>query len=680
MNDKINISQKIIDKYNHLGLNQDNLKVLIDQYNKYIASIVDKRDYNYKNIHNCSKHRVKMVDKGKRPPCHACKYVKRSMNILMDYMFVDKRDVSQDRIVFLLQNSFYDRLRLTRVNHMRLLASNIASMGNIMFSCADNEMFSFNTIRFIAKMLEDGGVRTKKRDEKYLKFIYADLSQKSKIDSSLLYYFVAFRFYSIAKLDKDASDCLLKMVIIINNVLSIEYRIQSDGQANNKLPFDKKMYSVLKQFLDILYSRYAKIVNRQLAYSGHYEVQDIRDILHINIEEDINLTRSHLYSELEEVIWHIIDSEIKMLDLLKKEGYTTTQWFVEYSGHKIKKEQKHVDDIRQDLIIRAFKHFKYIGVPHNTFYNEVIYYYARFNINNYIFEDLLNISNNNNDNKSNTPLSLKFLLNYNTYVRGDKKTMAYDSLFNICKVEDRQNVVEFLIEDSITCLTEILYTLTPFNHISSFSNNFVADIYNRLWKYAKIYETLGLLYDYKTYQNTVRYEEVFEQRQEVKYFSKTNELKEAIISCCPYIKENNNLKEKYGTLRNRMFGRLNHNIDERTIKYTISQYAAEMALRYYSLIESSYYEGTSYRNQISRNYLLNDDLDNDTWLFNTAIERFRVNTGNIEKRKTDLSQAIRDTRFYKYESYVRAVDRETEQFDIFDEVRFKDSLFTNTEL
>ena len=105
-----------------------------------------------------------------------------------------------------------------------------------------------------------------------------------------------------------------------------------------------------------------------------------------------------------------------------------------------------------------------------------------------------------------------------------------------------------------------------------------------------------------------------------------------------------------------------------------------MALRYYSLIESSYYEGTSYRNQISRNYLLNDDLDNDTWLFNTAIERFRINTNDIERRKKTLVEAITDSRFYRYDSYVLEQNQETEQFDIFDEVRFDDSLFTNTEL
>lgn len=42
--------------------------------------------------------------------------------------------------------------------------------------------------------------------------------------------------------------------------------------------------------------------------------------------------------------------------------------------------------------------------------------------------------------------------------------------------------------------------------------------------------------------------------------------------------------------------------------------------------------------------------------------------------------AIKGSRFYKYESYVMETNQETEQFNFFDEVRFEDSLFTNTEL
>lgn len=671
MNDKINISQKIIDKYKHLGLNQDNLKVLIDQYNKYIASIVDKRDYNYKNIHNCSEHRVKMVDKGKRPPCHACKYVKRSMNILMDYMFVDKRDVSLDRLVFLLQNAFYNKLRLTRVNHMRLLASNLASMGNIMFSCADSPMFSFDTIAFVSNMIKSDDnipVKPEKRLSKRETLIKRFISDThfdtiSKLDKALLYYLVAFRFYIIAKLDKDACDCLLKILIIINNALTVakhnpEYVDILDNTVaknNDVLLVNDKSYQKLKVLFNTLFTRYAKLVNRQGAYSELSEFTDIRNILHLHDNEDINLTRSHLYSDLIEAIWHIIDSEIKMLELIK-----------------IKDASKDINQKRIKIITDAYNHFKYIGMPHNTFYSEVIFYFARYNINNYILKDILNGSKGKR-------FEIKFLEDYYDYIKHNGNCSLYDSPYNVSDTKSKQNFIEFLIEDSIICLSEILYILTPFNHISSFSNNFVAGIYNSLWEYAKMYETLGLLYDFREYQDTAIFEELFIYWHKIKS-SRNKQFQDKIRQCSDLISDAANLRDKYGSLRNRLFTRLKHNIDDRTFKYTISNYAAEMALRYYSLVESGYYEGSAYRNQVSRNYLLNDDLDNDTWLFNTAIERFRINTNDIERRKQTLVKANRDSRFYRYESYVMGKNQETAQFDFFDEVRFEDSLFTNTEL
>ena len=464
MNDKINISQEIIGKYKHLGLNQDNLKVLIDQYNKYIASIVDKRNYNYKNIQNCSKHRVKMVDKGKRPPCHACKYVKRSMNIFMDYMFVKERNVSQDRVAFLLQNSFYKNLRLTRVNHIRLLASNIASMGNIMFSCADSPMFSFDTIEYIAKILSNGNDKCK--DETTQEHIKkTDWTTIGRIDKALLYHLIAFRYYSIAKLDKDACDCLLKILIIINNALTVakhnpEYVDILDNTVaknNDVLLVNDKSYQKLKVLFNTLFTRYAKLVNRQGAYSEYSEVHSIRDILHMHNEEDINLTRSHLYSDLIEAIWHIIDSEIKMLELIK-----------------IKDASKDINQKRIKIITDAYNHFKYIGMPHNTFYSEVICYFARYNINNYILNDILkisefrdNIGEHKDNNKSNKTagepkFEIKFLQRYYDYMSFEDDVLSYDSLFNIGRVTSKPELIEFLIEDSIICLSEILYILTPF--------------------------------------------------------------------------------------------------------------------------------------------------------------------------------------------------------------------------
>ena len=647
-------------------------KHITNKYTKYIYNPIQQGGkINVKNIQTCHEHRKDMINKGKRTPCHACKYVKRSMNIFMDYMFVNKRDVSLDRLVFLLQNAFYNKLRLTRVNHMRLLASNLASMGNIMFSCADSPMFSFDTIAFVSNMIKsDDNIPVKPEEslstrETLIKRFISDTNFDtiSKLDKALLYYLAAFRFYIIAKLDKDACDCLLKILIIINNALTVaksnpEYIGKLDNTVaknNDVLLVNDKSYQKLKVLFNTLFTRYAKLVNRQGAYSELSEFTDIRNILHLHDNEDINLTRSHLYSDLIEAIWHIIDSEIKMLELIK-----------------IKDASKDINQKRIKIITDAYNHFKYIGMPHNTFYSEVIFYFARYNINNYILKDILNGSKKKR-------FEIKFLEDYYDYIKPNGNCSLYDSLYNVSDTKSKQNFIEFLIEDSIICLSEILYILTPFNHISSFSNNFVAGIYNSLWEYAKMYETLGILYDFREYQDTAIFEELFRYWHKIKS-SKNKQFQDKIRQCSDLISDAANLRDKYGSLRNRLFTRLKHNIDDRTFKYTISNYAAEMALRYYSLIESGYYEGSAYRNQVSRNYLLNDDLDNDTWLFNTAIERFRINTNDIERRKQTLVKANRNSRFYRYESYVMEKNQETEQFDFFDDIRFEDSLFTNTEL
>mgnify|MGYP003290369032 CR=1 FL=1 len=693
-----NIAKPLLDRYSDLELTDASIKQLIYSYNDYVIN-KNIHSINLSNIYACHKHRKVMLKSGHRPPCHACKYTKRSMNILMDYMFVDKRDVSLDRLVFLLQNSFYKNLRLTRVNHIRLLASNIASMGNIMFSCADSPMFSFDTIEYIAKILGNGNDKCK--DETTQEHIKkTDWTTIGRIDKALLYHLIAFRYYSIAKLDKDACDCLLKILIIINNALTVaksnpEYVGSSDqiNDGKNKLLVNNKSYKHIKELFDTLFTRYAKLVNRQGAYSEYSEVHSIRGILHMHNEEDINLTRSHLYSDLVEALWHIIDSEIKVLDVIKLLYPKLNNVIVSRKNNNGQDVDNEINivKVRNALIIDAYNHFKYIGMPHNTFYSEVICYFARYNINNYILNDILKISefrdnigehkDNNESNKTaeEPKFEIKFLQRYYDYMSFEDDILSYDSLFNIGRVTSKPGLIEFLIEDSIICLSEILYILTPFNHVSSFSNHFIAEIYHSLWRYAKMYETLGTLYDFKKYEGSNIYDKLFE------YWGKTQSSKNAdfhaeIRKCCYYISEDVSLRDMYGSLRNRMFTRLKHNIDDRTVKYTISNYAAEMALRYYSLIESSYYEGTSYRNQISRNYLLNDDLDNDTWLFNTAIERFRINTSDIEKRKQTLAKTNATSRFYRYDSYVLKQNQETEQFDIFDEVRFDDSLFTNTEL
>ena len=140
------------------------------------------------------------------------------------------------------------------------------------------------------------------------------------------------------------------------------------------------------------------------------------------------------------------------------------------------------------------------------------------------------------------------------------------------------------------------------------------------------------------------------------------------------------LKGKYGSLRSKFFTRLRHNVDDRTMCYFISNYAAEMAFKYFALAESSHTEGEAYKNYLNRNYILNDDLNNDTWFFNTTVERFRLHTNYIQHHRRRLAQVIRNSRFYRPKSYITGYQKENEYSEIFDTVRFDDSLNINSEL
>ncbi len=673
--------KEIAERYDVSDKDKDVTEIL-RQYFLYVESrlkLIDKQ-FDNSHIRDCRIKRASAKAEQKRLPCHACKYVKRSMNILISNMFINERKASQSREIFLILNSFADKLKITRVHHVRLLAANIASMGNIMFSCTNDTYISRPAITLIKTVL-NLGKRTNDRD-KFNNEVSALTSGSHSFDSVLLYYISAYRYYSIARLDKDACDCLLKLLIAVNNALTVT---ESLSAKPSRHAYNIEYYNTLSNMLEAVFSRYAKLINRQYGYSGHSDVFDYRWIFSMPREEDLNLSRSIIYSELVEPLWHIIDSKLKLLSIIARHDTSLT---------------KQATSMQIQLIHEAYALFGYLGKPHNTFYNEVINYFARFNLNNMVLQGLFNggvliMQPSSDDIKPMYAGNCEevFISRLREYLSSDRSQYSdYEKIFDInvtqedC-IEQRRTLVEFLIEDSIVCLTEILYVLSPYNHISSFSNNFIAGIYNHLWEYAKMYESLGMLYDYIRYEQSDLYNDLFKywglgsSNRNNDFDNKLiNQLKDTMSACRDLISPSCDLTGKYGSMRNKLYTRLRHQIDDRTLNCMVSNYAAEMALRYYSLVDSSYSEGISYRNQVSRNYLLNDDLDNDTWLFNTAIERYRINTEYTKEHKHRLSQAITKSRFYSYNSYARQTDRETTLTPIFDDVRFDDSLFINTEL
>lgn len=666
--------------------------ILIKKYIDYITPrIINQSNTIYNNINirdilYCSKHRAEIREKGWSLPCHACKYYNLSLRILMQEMFVTDnwetvKELKYDSLK-LLSLSFRKYLRYSRVNHLRLLAMNIVSMGNTMYSCANNKKISKAVILTITRFLDEGKDDTK---EEIIKSYTYNLSE---LDNALLYYLAAYRFYNIAKQPKDASDCLFKMITLINEVVTV---INFDKKTDNKFKKSTKDYLSFKKWgtlliedekdnddkkiLNLIFTRFAKAVSEQYGYSVMSELYDYKWLFHMNTNEDINLNRLQIYSDLKEIIWLITDTKIKTSNIL-------------IFFHKICEEDKAKEyyiKYRHNEIRKAYQHFQPLGQINDTFFNKIISYYARFRLNKCILKDILNedpMISQKDSHKYNPDFTVRFITSLTKFLSSNKSTdnLGQQIFGNDDGKYNKQELIEFIIDDSIVCLTEIVFILPPYNHISSFTNSFVAEVYSQLWEQAKMYETLVMLYDYLLYNKKIDTSRIFDLWKSKISDNGIKNLQNAMHECCKHIEDNSKLKARYGSLSSRFFMNIRHKIDDRTLHHVISNYAAEMALRYYSLAESSHSEGNAYRNQVSRNYVLNDDLENDTWLFNTTVERYRLHTEYIQSHRRRLTQIYRHSRFYKYEGYILNQDIETEFADILNKIRFYDSLHTNSEL
>lgn len=705
------VKKKISDKYL--------CNLVLDYLHYFTQKGETKEPISYRKIMECSLHRSRIRSKGWNLPCHACKYLHQSLTIMIPEIFEQKdmsnwrrQRISGSKAVYLLELSFRRDIKYTRVNHLRLLASNIVSMGNILYSCSDNGTSSYaedknlvngineNVLTLIKEMLDNGFDDEKRNNIDKFKKKLRDEIKLTKLDKSLLYYLAAHRFYNIALQHKDAGECLLKILRLIHEYITVvnfskkgkyekkrklikynntnAFNIYNSDCLNKANTFYTVETKKENDILDIIFIRYAKCVSQQYGFSCQTELNSYRWLLHMGTNEDLDFRHLHIYTELKEAIWQIMDTRIKLQNIS----------IYCYQKEKQKTLAQDIAKCRRENVMIAYRHFKPTGHIRSTFYDDVFSNYARFRLNKLIVKDIFGkdpmVLRNNSYRYTQYYMNefvrclRKYLTNDNNKKRLDSMIFCSDETGTALSQNKKLEIIEFLLEDSIICLSEIIYTLPPYNHISSFSNSFIAEVYTQLWEYAKMYETLGLLYDYQLYNQEVDYKRLFNN------WSEENiglGLKNEMDKYCKVVDVIiTDLKGKYGSLRSKFFTRLRHNVDDRTMCYFISNYAAEMALKYFALAESSHTEGEAYKNYLNRNYILNDDLNNDTWFFNTTVERFRLHTNYIQHHRRRLAQVIRNSRFYRPKSYITGYQKETDYSEIFDTVRFDDSLNINSEL
>ncbi len=159
--------------------------------------------------------------------------------------------------------------------------------------------------------------------------------------------------------------------------------------------------------------------------------------------------------------------------------------------------------------------------------------------------------------------------------------------------EKKNKLLKFLIADSIFCLTSITDFILPAARTTLFTNSFCQSIYKRLFHW-------------------IRWKEAYE-----KNFGK-----------------------------NKLELVLKQLIDRHHSEMLRPTYLKEMANRHCTAAREMQNEGNDYQNFIKGLYLLDDDLQNNTCQFYFALERYKINSRQLEIIKTELANG-----YYKPDQY-----------------------------
>ncbi|WP_340203493.1 hypothetical protein [Ascidiimonas sp. W6] len=103
-------------------------------------------------------------------------------------------------------------------------------------------------------------------------------------------------------------------------------------------------------------------------------------------------------------------------------------------------------------------------------------------------------------------------------------------------------------------------------------------------------------------------------------------------------------------------------IGNQSMAYLEPNYHYEEAIKNFELAKSLHNEGRTYKANTHNLYFLEDDFNDNLRHFIIALERFRVNSGDIDKKIKKAKSIVRHSKLYQYESYfpLKANDSDSE--------------------
>ncbi len=505
----------------------------------------------------------------KNIPCSACRYYDRSLSLLKAEMIEglsdgDETKYSQYSKVFLFLDAIYyedgedrevPRLVTSRYNNLTQAALTLDAMGNTLLSCAsEKDEIDVNFLNQLFSLQSEG---PQGEHLKILK-IFREDNTKEKIQhfkKILLYFWAAMKYHEKAGNNKESVQCLLKIMKV-----TMSYLAKHPGKFIKQINMNP-IHKLLSWAINQLYST-----------PVFYNIKEVRKLQKI-INQDqkrINLSMSSIMPEVEELLLAYYEIALEQKQHSNKKDEYLKLIGVFYGSPSL-------SCLRNDSLT----------------YNRVISLMFKAQLNERIFGELgLHFPQSPDKNKNmNSKIFDIDEHKINDIVQ--KCLHLSDNDKEKKKKKEKNELLEFLIADSIFCLTSITDFILPAARTTLFTNSFCQSVYKRLFHW-------------------IRWKEAYE-----KTFNENNlesELKQLIE------------RHHWEMLR--------------------PTYLKEMANWHCSAAREMQHEGDYYQNFIKGLYLLDDDLQNNTCQFYFALERYKINSRKLEMIETKL-----ENNYYKPNQY-----------------------------
>lgn len=681
----------------------------IEGYAEYIKHrLLDKIDNRIQKIDQCTLRRDLMLKMGYKLPCNACRYAYRSLNILTDNLFVEE-NMSLDtevRVLKLLYMTSRKHIRHIRQSEMSLLADTIEQLGDIMLSCSltktdefvamsrrqHPELQSFNwndnpklhdVITPTAIELLEALSGNSLSEVERLKILDSMKEVKfSKLDKSLMYYWVSARFYEMASLNKSAAFCVNRMLKVIQGYMkvvgssfstdektmgSVQRLCSSDSGLKGTENTDHHFLLVRNLFRYVV-----KYVGFEYDNYDLGEIHEYKWLFHLEHMDDVDLSRLSTFSDLKLTLLTAMDIKTRVYDYLTRH---------------------HSSIVCRDAYQQLYRN--YIALIYNrvasplrhdkTFKEEVMGAYMKVQVNKRILIDCLNADIvasekfRRGDKGENTDYHDAFYEHLYEFLCSEEKGRIAELLFKAGDVQSRLNLIEYLIHDSFVCLSSILSVLTPHNHLTTFPHSFLAEVYDLLWEWSKFYDMLYDLYFFKKQQGNERIMSGILNMMARNTRTTTESIEKLMRDCIEKIKPSVDDKTEFGYLYTRMLMSIRHDVDDATIHHIFTNVSAEMSTKYYKMAKDVNNEGPAYKNMIMGMYVLDDDLRNDTCQSNLSDERYLWHCGWIDRMRDAMigmyeNSNVNQLKNYENDVAINAVVSGDHLKD-----RFEDSIYLNSE-